>query len=57
LKGVVKLVEVFGFVDIEQIDCGVKVMIVFDEKGEDGEELELIVYVFLCWMCLFVMKG
>ncbi len=43
-KGAAKLAEVAGLVDIEQTDRGVKVTIVPDEKGKDGEELDEVSY-------------
>ena len=43
-KGAAKLAEVAGLVDLEQTDRGVKVTIVPDEKGKDGEELDEVSY-------------
>ena len=56
-KGAAKLAEVSGLVDIEQTDRGVKVTIVPDEKGADGEELEPIAYALPRRTRLLVTKG
>jgi DNA-directed RNA polymerase subunit beta' len=56
-KGAAKLAEVSGLVEIEQTDRGVKVTIVPDEKGADGEELEPIAYALPRRTRLLVTKG
>jgi DNA-directed RNA polymerase subunit beta' len=56
-KGAAKLAEVSGLVDIEQTDRGVKVVVVPDEKGKDGEELEPVSYSLPRRTRLLVTKG
>ena len=56
-KGAAKLAEVAGLVDIEQTDRGVKVTIVPDEKGKDGEELDEVSYALPRRTRLLVTKG
>ena len=56
-KGAAKLAEVAGLVDIEQTDRGVKVTIVPDEKGKDGEELAEVSYALPRRTRLLVKKG
>jgi DNA-directed RNA polymerase subunit beta' len=56
-KGAAKLAEVSGLVDIEQTDRGVKVVIVPDEKGKDGEEVEPVSYSLPRRSRLLVTKG
>jgi DNA-directed RNA polymerase subunit beta' len=56
-KGAAKLAEVSGLVDVEQTDRGVKVTIVPDEKGADGEELEPVSYALPRRTRLLVTKG
>jgi DNA-directed RNA polymerase subunit beta' len=56
-KGAAKLAEVSGLVDIEQTDRGVKVTVVPDEKGKDGEELDEVSYSLPRRTRLLVSKG
>jgi DNA-directed RNA polymerase subunit beta' len=56
-KGAAKLAEVAGLVDLEQTDRGVKVTIVPDEKGKDGEELDEVSYALPRRTRLLVTKG
>jgi DNA-directed RNA polymerase subunit beta' len=56
-KGAAKLAEVAGLVDIEQTDRGVKVTLVPDGKGPDGEPLEEISYALPRRTRLLVTKG
>ena len=56
-KGAAKLAEVSGLVDIEQTDRGVKVTIVPDGKGPDGEPLEHVSYALPRRTRLLVTKG
>src|SRR5881409_1872271 len=56
-KGAAKLAEVSGLVDLEQTDRGVKVTIVPDEKGKDGEELDEVSYALPRRTRLLVKKG
>jgi DNA-directed RNA polymerase subunit beta' len=56
-KGAAKLADVAGLVDIEQTDRGVKVTIVPDEKGKDGEELDEVSYSLPRRTRLLVSKG
>src|SRR4029453_9391781 len=56
-KGAAKLAEVAGLVDVEQTDRGVKVTIVPDEKGDDGEELDEVSYALPRRTRLLVKKG
>jgi DNA-directed RNA polymerase subunit beta' len=56
-KGAAKLAEVAGLVDVEQTDRGVKVTIVPDEKGPEGEELDEVSYALPRRTRLLVKKG
>src|SRR5204862_4143381 len=56
-KGAAKLAEVSGLVDLEQTDGGVKVTIVPDEKGKDGEDLDEVSYALPRRSRLLVTKG
>jgi DNA-directed RNA polymerase subunit beta' len=56
-KGAAKLAEVAGLIDVEQTDRGVKVTIVPDGKGPDGEPLEPVSYALPRRTRLLVTKG
>jgi DNA-directed RNA polymerase subunit beta' len=56
-KGAAKLAEVAGLVDVEQTDRGVKVTVVPDEKGKDGEELDEVSYSLPRRTRMLVSKG